>query len=147
MLYGDLLPSLLVRNLVQLRAPPRVPNPLPPWYRADRTCAFHHNAPGHDIEHCFPLKEDVQKLIHSKELTFTDPAVQNNPLPPHGPAVNMIQVCSEDGLILKILRLLWFLSISGCAKRLCLITTMVSVKFAQWILEGVCKFKTMYKGC
>jgi len=103
MLYGDLLPSLLARNLVQLRAPPRVPNPIPPWYRADRTCAFHQNASGHDIEHCYPLKEEVLKLIHSKELTFTDPdpVVQNNPLPPHGPAVNMIQVCPEDGLILN----------------------------------------------
>jgi len=42
-------------------------------------------------------------LIHSKELTFTDPdpVVQNNPLPPHGPAVNMVQVCPEDGLILN----------------------------------------------
>jgi len=42
-------------------------------------------------------------LIHSKELTFTDPdpVVQNNPLSPHGPTVNMIQVCAEDGLILN----------------------------------------------
>jgi len=42
-------------------------------------------------------------LIHSKELSFTDPdpVVQNNPLPPHGPAVNMIQVYSEDGIILN----------------------------------------------
>jgi len=30
MLYGELLPSLLARNLVQLRPPPRVQNPLPP---------------------------------------------------------------------------------------------------------------------
>ena len=42
-------------------------------------------------------------MIHSKELNFTDPdpAVQNNPLPSHGPAVNMIQVCLEDDLILN----------------------------------------------
>jgi hypothetical protein len=74
-------------------------NPLPAWYRADRTCEFHQGAPGHDVEHCLALKEEVQKLIQSKELTFTnpDPVVPNNPLPPHGSAVNMIQ---EDNFVL-----------------------------------------------
>jgi hypothetical protein len=96
--YKDLLPSLLARNLVQLKAPHRMQNPLPPWYRADRTCEFHQGAPEHDIEHCYPLKEEVQKLIQNKELTFTDPdhVVQNNPLPHHGPTINMIQ---EDNYI------------------------------------------------
>jgi hypothetical protein len=91
--YKDLLPSLLARNLVQTRPQPRMQNPLPAWYRADRTCEFHQGAPGHDIEHCRALKEEVQKLINDKELTFAnpDPVVPNNPLPPHGPAVNMIQ--------------------------------------------------------
>lgn len=91
--YKDLLSSLLARNLVQTRPQPRMQNPLPAWYRADRTCEFHQGAPGHDIEHCRALKEEVQKLINDKELTFAnpDPVVPNNPLPPHGPAVNMIQ--------------------------------------------------------
>jgi len=42
-------------------------------------------------------------LIHRTELSFTDPEpiVQNNPLPPHGPAINMIQDCQEIGLILN----------------------------------------------
>jgi hypothetical protein len=71
-LYKDLLPSLLARNLVQLKAPPHVQNPLPHWYRADRTCEFHRGAPGHDIEQCYSLKDEVQKLIHSKDLSFTD---------------------------------------------------------------------------
>lgn len=50
------------------------------------------------MEHCYALKKEVQKLINSKELTFTDPdlVVQKNPLPPHGPAVNMIQDCQEE---------------------------------------------------
>jgi hypothetical protein len=84
-LYKDLLPSLLARNLVQLKAPPRIQNPLPHWYRADRTCEFHQGAPGHDVEHCICLKEEVQKLIQSKDLSFTDlgPNVQVNPLPNH----------------------------------------------------------------
>jgi hypothetical protein len=38
MLYKDLLPSLLARNLVQTRPQLRMQNPLPAWYRADRTC-------------------------------------------------------------------------------------------------------------
>jgi hypothetical protein len=85
MLYKDLLPSLLARNLVQLKAPPQVQNPLPHWYRADRTCDFHQGAPGHDIEQCYCLKDEVQKLIQSKDLSFTDlgPNVQVNPLPDH----------------------------------------------------------------
>jgi hypothetical protein len=42
-------------------------------------------------------------LIQRKELSFIDPdpIVQNNPLPPHGPAVNMIQDYQEVGLVLR----------------------------------------------
>jgi len=102
MLYRDLLPFLLARNLVQTRPPPRVLDPLPAWYRADRTYEFHQGAPGHDIEHCYPLKNEVQRLIQSKDLSLTDSDhnVQNNPLPPHGPAVNMIEDYQEAGLVL-----------------------------------------------
>ncbi|XP_039686840.1 uncharacterized protein [Medicago truncatula] len=101
MTYEALLPSLLVRGLVQTLPPPRVQNPLPPWFRADRNCAFHQGAPGHDIEHCYPLKEAVQKLIHNKDLSFTDPnpVAPNNPLPPHGPTVNMVEDYQERGLV------------------------------------------------
>ncbi|XP_024626765.1 uncharacterized protein [Medicago truncatula] len=93
MTYGALLPSLLAQNLVQTIPPPRIPDPLPRWYRPDLHCIYHQGAPGHDVERCFALKKEVQKLINSKELTFTDPdaVAQNNPLPTHGPAVNMIQ--------------------------------------------------------
>ncbi|XP_039683784.1 uncharacterized protein [Medicago truncatula] len=99
MLYGDLLPSLLARGLVQVKPRPLVPNPLPHWYRPDLTYEFHQGAPGHDIEHCYPLKDAVQRLIHNKDLSFNDPVAPNNPLPPHGPTVNMIENCQEDGLV------------------------------------------------
>ncbi|XP_039683789.1 uncharacterized protein [Medicago truncatula] len=101
MTYEALLPSLLARGLVQTLPPPRVQNPLPPWFRADRNCAFHQGAPGHDIEHCYPLKEAVQKLIHNKDLSFTDPnlVTPNNLLPPHGPTVNMVEDYQEGGLV------------------------------------------------
>ncbi len=80
MTYLELLPALLQKNLVQTKPPPRVPDVLPPGYRADLTCAFHQGAPGHDIEHCFALKKIVQKLIRANLLSFEDstPILQAN---------------------------------------------------------------------
>jgi hypothetical protein len=72
MTYAELLPILLMKNLVQTRKPPRVPNELPVWYQPDLSCAFHQGAPGHDIEHCFSLKSEVQKLIEANMLFFED---------------------------------------------------------------------------
>ncbi|GAU46907.1 hypothetical protein TSUD_299580 [Trifolium subterraneum] len=96
MKYAELLPALLERNLVQTRAPPRVPEKLPGWYRADLSCVFHQGASGHDTEHCFVLKYEVQRLIRANVLSFKDvnPNVQANPLPNHGAAsVNMVFGC------------------------------------------------------
>jgi hypothetical protein len=58
MSYAELLPALINKNLVQTRAPPPVPATLPRWYKSDHLCAFHQEAPGHDIEDCWTL------LIH-----------------------------------------------------------------------------------
>ncbi|KAH1247472.1 hypothetical protein GmHk_06G017373 [Glycine max] len=104
MKYADLLPALLAKNLVQVRTPPRTPDVLPPWFRHDLTCAFHQGAPGHDVENCYVLKNEVQKLVRANLLSFKDqnPNVQANPLPNHRPAVNMIQDCDEDGVILNV---------------------------------------------
>ncbi|GAU39246.1 hypothetical protein TSUD_396930 [Trifolium subterraneum] len=68
MKYADLLPALLAKNFVQTRPPPPVPAVIPPWYRSDLTCAFHQGAPGHDVEHCYPLKKVVQDLIRNKDI-------------------------------------------------------------------------------
>jgi len=76
MKYADFLPVLLKKNLVQILAPPRVPNPLPPWYRPDQNCVFHQGAPGHDTEQCYPLKEKVQKLIENNIWSFEDPDIK-----------------------------------------------------------------------
>jgi len=76
MKYADLLPIFLKKNLVRILAPPRVPNPLPPWYRPDQNCTFHQGAPGHDTEQCYPLKEEVQKLIENNTWSFEDPDVK-----------------------------------------------------------------------
>jgi hypothetical protein len=99
MKYAELLPALLEKNLVRTRPPPRVPERLPGWYRADLSCAFHQGAPGHDTEHCYALKFEVQKLVQTNVLSFKDlnPNVQANPLPNHGAAsVNMIQECGPE---------------------------------------------------
>jgi hypothetical protein len=72
MTYAELLPILLMKNLFQTSKPPRVPNELPVWYQPDLSFAFHQGAPGHDIEHCFSLKIEVQKLIEANILLFED---------------------------------------------------------------------------
>ena len=72
MKYADLLPSLLERNLVQTKPPPRVPEILPAWYKAHLNCAYHQGAPGHDIEHCYGLRAEVQRLVRANLLTFED---------------------------------------------------------------------------
>ena len=70
MAYAELLPALLEKNLVQTRAPPRVPEKLPAGYRSDLSCAFHQGAPGHNIERCYALKAEVQKLVQEGVLSF-----------------------------------------------------------------------------
>jgi hypothetical protein len=72
MSYAELFPVLIGKNLVQTRAPPKVPAKLPRWYRSDHFCAFHQGAPGHDIERCFALKAEVQRLIKDNILSFKD---------------------------------------------------------------------------
>jgi len=103
MTYLELLPALLQKNFVQTKPPPRMPDVLPPGYRADLTCDFHQGAPGHDIEHCHVVRTEVQNLICAKRLRFTnnDVNIQEDPLPNHGPTVNMVQEYQERGLILN----------------------------------------------
>jgi hypothetical protein len=85
MTYAELFPALVHKNLVQTRSPPPIPEKIPWWYNANVTCAFHQNAPGHDLDNCWPLKNEVQRLIHAGILTFQDVGydVQANSLPKH----------------------------------------------------------------
>lgn len=85
MSYTELYPTLIAKNLVQLRQPPAVPKKLPWGYKTDTSCAFHQNAPGHSLEDCFPLKVEVQKLMRAGILTFkdADPIAKTNPRPNH----------------------------------------------------------------
>ncbi|PKI53811.1 hypothetical protein CRG98_025817 [Punica granatum] len=62
-------------------------------------CEYHSDAPGHTTDNCWKLREEVQKLINDKKISFNiirPPNVQANPLPDHGsssgPTINMISV-------------------------------------------------------
>ncbi|KAI5412428.1 hypothetical protein KIW84_057196 [Lathyrus oleraceus] len=97
--YGsnfELYPSLVLKNLIQPRNPPQILEPLPWWYKPELRCAFHQGATGHDIENCYPLKYEVQKLMKSGMVSFEDrvPNVKASPLPTHGnSSVNMVDGC------------------------------------------------------
>ncbi|KAI5396333.1 hypothetical protein KIW84_062514 [Lathyrus oleraceus] len=82
MSYAELYPSLVLKNLLQPRNPPQIPEPLPWWYKAELRCAFQQGAPNHDIENCYPLKYEVQKSVKSGMMSFEDraPNVKANPL-------------------------------------------------------------------
>jgi hypothetical protein len=70
MKYAELLSYLLKKSFVQTKAPLPVPKKLPAWWRPDLFCVFHQGAQGHDVEPCFSLKIEVQKLIDDNVLPF-----------------------------------------------------------------------------
>ena len=81
---------------MQTRTPLTVPKEISWWSKADQLCAFHQGAPGHDIENCSALKDEVRRLMQSGILSFEDsnPNVQANLLPKHGNAVvSMVEGC------------------------------------------------------
>ncbi|XP_050890261.1 uncharacterized protein LOC127095640 [Lathyrus oleraceus] len=105
MSYAELYPALITKNLVQPRPRPLVPEVLPWWYKPEVSCPFHQNAPGHDLDNCFALKLEVQKLTRAGILTFKNmgPNVKDNPMPSHGPSsVNNIEVCLNEQRVTKI---------------------------------------------
>ncbi|XP_050919593.1 uncharacterized protein LOC127137151 [Lathyrus oleraceus] len=105
MSYAELYPALITKNLVQPRPRPLVPEVLPWWYKPEVSCPFHQNASGHDLDNCFALKLEVQKLTRAGILTFKNmgPNVKDNPMPSHGPSsVNNIEVCLNEQRVTKM---------------------------------------------
>src|ERR1043165_9499513 len=105
MMYAELYPALIERNLIQTRSPPPIPENLPWWYKTDVSCPFHQGAPGHDLEHCIALKEEEKKLVRSNFLSFknTSPNVQANPLPSHsGHSVSLILRNTDKYLVTDV---------------------------------------------
>ncbi|PKI69393.1 hypothetical protein CRG98_010191 [Punica granatum] len=82
---------------------PTVPGPsfVPANQDQSLHCEYHSSALGHTTDNCWKLREEVQKLINDKKISFNAiraPNVQANPLPDHGsssgPTINMISVCT-----------------------------------------------------
>lgn len=98
--------SQIFQKLVDLKIMEPVPqkpvsNPPPSWFKANETCAYHSNAPGHATDKCLILKHRIQDMINRGEiLVQSEPApnVHQNPLPRHeGAGINMITMDEEDG--------------------------------------------------
>ncbi|GAU40821.1 hypothetical protein TSUD_398050, partial [Trifolium subterraneum] len=96
--YGQILPYLLQKGLVELKSlPPMVP-PYPPYYDANAKCDYHAGSPGHNIENCKAFKYKVQELLDRKLISFKEegPNVKTNPLPGHASSsVNAIEEVEE----------------------------------------------------
>ncbi|KAI5395544.1 hypothetical protein KIW84_061918 [Lathyrus oleraceus] len=78
MSYAELYPSLVLLNLIQPRNLPQIPEPLPWWYKPELRCGFHQGAPEHDIENCYPLKYEIQKLMKSGMVSFEGPVLYSS---------------------------------------------------------------------
>lgn len=73
--YTELYPILIQKNWVQTRRPLVVPKRVPRGHNPEASCIFHQGAPGHNLENCFSLKVEVQKLMRAGILTFKGTAV------------------------------------------------------------------------
>ncbi|XP_045822052.1 uncharacterized protein LOC123914933 [Trifolium pratense] len=95
--YGQILPYMLQKGMIELKQLPPVVPPYPAHFKSDVKCDYHSGALGHTIENCKAFKYKVQELIDQKLLTFKEegPNVKTNPLPGHaGPSVNTVE---DDG--------------------------------------------------
>ncbi|PKI67398.1 hypothetical protein CRG98_012207, partial [Punica granatum] len=64
---------------------------------------YHQGAPGHTLDNCWRLRDEIKRRIDSNRFTFNavrPPNVQANPLPDHrpssGPSINMISICISE---------------------------------------------------
>ncbi|KAK2422265.1 hypothetical protein QL285_032811 [Trifolium repens] len=85
--YGQILPHLLCKGLVQLKPLDPVSPPYPPGFDENARCDYHNGSPGHNIENCKGFKHKAQELIDQKLLTFKEDEAkavtsQNGPTSP-----------------------------------------------------------------
>ncbi|PKI37110.1 hypothetical protein CRG98_042499, partial [Punica granatum] len=66
-------------------------------------CEFHQGAPGHTMDTCWRLRDKIQEMIDTRQISFNEakpPNVHANPLPDHGsgsgPSVNMISITAIE---------------------------------------------------
>ncbi|GAU44257.1 hypothetical protein TSUD_400030, partial [Trifolium subterraneum] len=95
--YGQILPYLLQKGMVEPKPLAPLLSPYPPFYDANAKCEYHAGAPGHNIESCKAFKYKVQELLDRKLISFKEegpngPNVKTNPLPGHASSsVNAIE--------------------------------------------------------
>lgn len=65
---SQLLPQLIVANLVTPIPPAPVADPLPKWYDPNARCAYHSSSPGHWTDRCFALKHKIQDLREPSQV-------------------------------------------------------------------------------
>ena len=90
--------------------PTPMPNPIPPTWNLNEYCHFHQK-PGHKIDNCFRLKQEIQDLIGNGTLPnpniITKPSIRKNPLPDyHGappPYQNWVQIDKIEWDCLKLI--------------------------------------------
>ncbi|PNX74236.1 hypothetical protein L195_g030152 [Trifolium pratense] len=70
--YGQILPYLLRKGMVELKPLPPVEPAYPPTFDENARCDYHAGAPGHNIENCKGFKHKVQELINQKLLSFKE---------------------------------------------------------------------------
>ncbi|XP_031387149.1 COPII coat assembly protein SEC16-like [Punica granatum] len=93
--------QLLAGNQIQPISPG--PNFDPSVQDQSKRCEYHQGAPGHTLDNCWRLRDEIQRRIDNNRLTFNavrPPNVQANPLPDHrpssGPSINMISICVSE---------------------------------------------------
>ncbi|KAL7198069.1 hypothetical protein ACSBR2_020564 [Camellia fascicularis] len=76
---------LIERGYLKPLDPRPLPDPLPTKHDPTKYCAFHQQ-PGHDTDHYFRLRHEIQDLIDNKIIAPPQPLKPNittNLLPPH----------------------------------------------------------------
>ncbi|PKI75851.1 hypothetical protein CRG98_003766 [Punica granatum] len=93
--------QLLAGNRIRTEAPG--PNFDPAVQNQNLRCEFHEGALGHTLDNCWTLRNKIQEMIDTRQISFNEvkpPNVRANPLPDHGsgsgPSVNMISIAAIE---------------------------------------------------
>jgi hypothetical protein len=112
--YGQILPYLLQKGMVEPKPLAPLTPPYPPFYDANARCEYHVGFPEHNIQSCKTFKYKVQELLDRKLISFKEegPNVKTNPPPGHASSsVNAIKEVEELKLLGEVSRIKTPLSI------------------------------------
>ena len=90
---SQVLAKLRADNLINFEVPRE--DYRPKNYNPELKCEYHLGQTGHSTDNCWRLRNKIQDLIDAKLVHFdfvetSTPNVSTNPLPSHGPVINMI---------------------------------------------------------